>query len=137
VSAHLPVTFKPSEERATLEQLRKSIAPRVSAERKRLEREEAQRKAKADKEAAYAVLCGDKPLVSAWDGEVPGLEQALRETANDPDSIDVEKCTEPQLTTDNCWAITCNVRGKNAFGGLILLRKTYYYSKALGFQEAH
>jgi hypothetical protein len=136
VSAHLPATFKPALERTTLEQLRKAITPQVNAEKKRLEREEAQRKAKADKEAAYAALCGDKPTISSWDGEVVGLESHLRETANDPDSIDVEQCTNPQLTTDNCWVMTCNVRGKNGFGALILLRKTYYYSKALGFQEA-
>lgn len=136
LTARLPATFKPAVERTTIEQLRKAIAPQVTAERKRLEREETQRKAKADKEAAYAALCGDKPGLSAWDGEVIGLESQLRESANDPDSIDVEKCTDPQLTTDNCWVVTCNVRGKNGFGALILLRKTYYYSKALGFQEA-
>jgi hypothetical protein len=137
LAAHLPATFKPTTERASVEQLKKAIAPQVTAERKRLEREEAQRKARAAKAEAYAALCGEKPLVSSWSGEVVGLESTLKETANDPDSIDVDKCTDPKLTTDNCWLVTCNVRGKNAFGALILLRKTYYYSKALGFQEAH
>lgn len=136
-AAHLPPTFKPDAQRSTLEQLKKAIAPRVTSEKQRLEREAAQRKAQADKEAVYAAVCGEKPLVSSWDGEVVGLESSLRESANDPDSIDVEKCTDPKLTPTNCWVVTCNVRGKNGFGALILLRKTYYYSKSLGFQEAH
>jgi len=38
-------------------------------------------------------LCGDKPQRSGWDGEIVGLEAHIKETANDPDSIDVENCT--------------------------------------------
>ncbi len=91
---------------------------------------------KADIAAAevYRALCGDKPQRSGWDGEIVGLEAHIKQTANDPDSIDVENCTLPQLTEKHCWVSTCNVRGKNAFNALILLRKTYSFSK-LGIEE--
>lgn len=96
----------------------------------------AERKQQAANAAAemYEKLCGDKPERSGWDGEIIGLERHIKETANDPDSIDVEKCTVPVMTEKRCWVSTCNVRGKNAFGALILLRKTYSFSK-LGVEE--
>jgi hypothetical protein len=115
---------------------RKQLEPEQAIARTKDERAQAAAKAKEDKAAVYAALCGEKPSISSWDGEVIGLERALKETANDPDSIDVEKCTNPVLTTENCWLVTCNVRGKNGFGALILQRHTFAYSKALGFQEA-
>lgn len=82
----------------------------------------------------YEKLCGEKPVQSAWDGSIIGLERNIKETANDPDSIDVAKCTLPELSEKHCWVSTCNVRGKNAFGALILLRKTYSFS-TLGIEE--
>lgn len=147
VAERLPRGFNAAAVRTEVEQLRKAIAGPVNAERKRVEREQAlvrakaereqaAAKAKEEKEAAYAAICGEKPTISSWDGEVIGLERALKETAHDPDSIDVEKCTNPILTTGSCWLVTCNVRGKNAFGAMILQRRTFSYSKALGFQEA-
>lgn len=147
IAERLPSGFKYAAVRAEVEQLKKGIAGLVNAERKRLEREQAlarakeereraAAKAKEEKEAAYAAICGEKPMVSSWDGEVIGLESALKDTAHDPDSIDVEKCTNPILTTGSCWRVTCDVRGKNAFGAMIRQRRTFSYSKALGFQEA-
>lgn len=71
----------------------------------------------------YARLCGgDPPQLSPWDGALLGAEQAIAETAHDPDSIDVERCTVPVLTPDDCWTTICQVRGRNAFGALILHR---------------
>jgi hypothetical protein len=131
----LPPNVNVAPRRAEVDRLRLTIAPQVKSERKRLDREEAARKAKAEKEAAYLALCGEKPMVSAWDGEVVGLARVIKDGAHDPDSIVVDKCTVPVLTERNCWRVTCNVRGKNAFGGLILQRKTYSYSR-LGFEEA-
>lgn len=78
--------------------------------------------------AAYKELCGEKPEISSWDGEIIGLEAVIRRNAHDPSSIDVEKCSNPVLTLNNCWVSTCNVRGKNAFGALILNRVTYSFS---------
>lgn len=142
----LPPNLNVAPRRAEVDRLRVAIASQVQGERKRLEREEiirkaraekeeAARKAKAEKEAAYLALCGEKPMVSSWDGEVVGLARVIKESAHDPDSISVDKCTEPVLTQRNCWILTCNVRGKNAFGGMILQRKTYAKS-AVGFEEA-
>lgn len=109
--------------RATVESKRRAIASRVQKQ----EMQEAAAR-------LYEKACGDKPRLSPWDGEVVGLEDHLKETANDPSSIDVEKCTIPVMTEKHCWVSSCNVRGKNAFGALILLRKTYSFS-TLGIEE--
>lgn len=122
--------FEPDKLKAKVTSLKAGIASGVATEKRRLKKEEEQRA----KDEAYAALCGPAPVVGAWDGELVGLERALKETANDPDSIDVENCTQPVLTKGRCWMSTCNVRGKNAFGALILLRKTYAHSK-LGYEE--
>jgi hypothetical protein len=109
---------------ATAEQYLRSVkAPAEKAKQKKIEEE------------AYAILCGPSPQPDSWDGEIPGLEYAIARTAHDPDSIDVENCTRPVLTTKRCWQFTCDVRGKNAFGALVLNVKTFYYSKIAGFEE--
>jgi hypothetical protein len=147
VKRYVPEEFNIATKRAEVEQLRKTIAGPLAQEKKRLEREElarrareekeeAKRKAQEAKDAAYAAMCGDKPVVGGWDGEVVGLESALRQTAHDPGSIDVENCTTPILTQGACWRFRCNVRGKNMFGAMILQQKWFSYSNALGFQEA-
>lgn len=129
--AYLPKDFDPAKKRRETERHKMSIAGPVAREKKRLEQEAEKRK----QAEAYAALCGTAPTISAWDGEVVGLESALKETAHDPDSIDVEHCTTPVLTGKICWVFSCDVRGKNMFGAKILLRKKFSYSTALGFQE--
>lgn len=70
---------------------------------------------------ALSVVCGDDPpVVGGWDGELVGAERYLRQTAHDPGSIDVENCTRPILTRRNCWQVRCQVRGRNAFGAMVL-----------------
>lgn len=135
LSKYLPPDFSVSAQRAEITKLKAAIATPVGQEKKRVEREEKKRLEAEQKQAAYAAVCGEAPLHGGFDGEVAGLESTIARTAHDPDSIDVENCTKPQLTTDNCWQFTCDVRGKNAFGALILNRNTYYYSKMLGFSE--
>ncbi len=95
--------------------------------------EAALQKARIEREAvAYA--CGEKPERSAWDGAIIGLESALKENAHDPRSIDVSACSEPVMSDKRCWIFRCKVRGKNAFGALIL--KTPMYEKnRFGFSE--
>ena len=61
----------------------------------------------------------------------------IKQTAHDPDSIDVENCTQPVMSGEACWLFGCDVRGKNAFGAKVFSRKRYSYSKALGFQEVN
>lgn len=70
-------------------------------------------------EAARAQRCGPTPVLGVWDGELIGSESFLQRGAHDPGSIDVEHCTRPQLT-NRCWVSTCDVRGRNAFGALVL-----------------
>jgi hypothetical protein len=141
----LPAGFDIASKQKDVSALRSQIAGPVAAERQRAERaeaarqakeakEEAARQAKEAKEAAYAAVCGEKPGLSAWDGELIGVASVLKESANDPDSIEVKNCTPPGLSSDNCWISTCDVRGKNAFGAKILKRITFSKSK-LGFQQ--
>lgn len=99
--------------RKDLERGQRRVAKRAAAARKKLVEEEAER-------AALALLCGPKPLQSGWDGSLPAVKDYLRESANDPDSIEVSDCTIPQLTKKYCWLSTCKVRGKNGFGAMIL-----------------
>lgn len=88
-------------------------------------------RAVAGQQALRALMdqCGAAPKVSQWDGELVGLEAHIEETANDPDSIDVENCTEPRLHKKLCWVSECSVRGKNAFGALILRRMQFAYAR--------
>ena len=86
----------------------------------RLGRERAARAAQRDR-------CGAAPSLSAWDGELIGSEFFVQQTAHDPDSIDVERCTPPSLTvdTDHCWVTTCDVLGRNGFGAMIRSRMQF------------
>jgi hypothetical protein len=135
--------FDPDRKKAEVVALKGGIASAVAGARRQAaaqeaaakKREQAEEKARAAQQA-YQQLCGEAPVASAWDGEVIGLARTIKETANDPDSIEVTNCTQPQMTTDNCWLTTCNVRGKNGFGGLVLQRQTWSYSKVLGFRRA-
>ncbi len=129
----------------TLEQAtgepKKYVPPKLSKTRKGIQKslKKAERivtkyeKEKAAMEA-YLALCGKEPVCGGWDGECVGIESALKSVAHDPSSIDVELCSDPVLTTKHCWVTTCNVRGKNAFGALILNRKRFSMSK-IGIEE--
>ena len=123
--------FDPGRKKAEVSAAKAGIAGAVVSARK----QQAAAEAVKAKEETYLALCGEAPRVSSWDGAPVGLESAIKKIANDPDSIDVSDCTTPVLSKDNCWVSTCNVRGKNGFGALILLRQTWSYSKALGFQQ--
>lgn len=121
-------------ERARVERARAHIASQVGRARAQAAAQK-RKEEKAQAEAqTLATVCGPKPTLGAWDGEVIGLERALRQTAHDPDSIDVENCTSPALTRNRCWVTSCNVRGRNAFGGMILTRKRFAISSA-GIEE--
>jgi hypothetical protein len=109
--------------RGVVEARKRALAPRVKQQQGAVAAAEVYRK-----------ICGEAPKLSAWDGEVIGLEHHIKQTAHDPSSIDVENRTEPRFSDKNCWVSTCDVRGKNAFGALILQRHTYSFSK-LGIEQ--
>lgn len=80
---------------------------------------------------ARVALCGEAaPLVGGFDGELVGAERFVARAAHDPDSVDVENCTPPVLTTDACWISVCDVRAKNAFGALVLNRYRFSVGRA-------
>jgi hypothetical protein len=76
----------------------------------------------AAEQQALAEVCGSAPSVGGWDGELIGSEAYMRRTAHDPGSIDVENCSSPILTRRQCWLSVCQVRGRNAFGAMVLNR---------------
>ena len=91
---------------------------------------QAARRAEAER-VALSLVCGDRaPVVGGWDGELVGAERYMRQTAHDPGSIDVEHCSTPQLTRRNCWVSTCQVRGRNAFGAMVLNSVTFSVGRA-------
>jgi hypothetical protein len=80
----------------------------------------------ADSRLRYMLSCGNAPRLSGWDGGSSDAESLLKRGAHDPDSIDVERCTAAELTSNRCWRFTCEVRGKNMFGALVLNEHTFY-----------
>lgn len=61
---------------------------------------------------------GERPTQSGWDGSYSPVKRYLERIANDPDSIDIDNCTEVYYTKDG-WLVGCDYRGRNAFGGMI------------------
>jgi hypothetical protein len=96
---------------------------------KKRQREEAKAaKEKAEQEALWAVCGGQPPTRSGWDNAYYGVERHLKQTAHDPDSIDVETCSTAVLT-DGCWRTSCVYRGKNGFGALIRKESTFFIAR--------
>jgi hypothetical protein len=60
---------------------------------------------------------GRAPVASAWDGSYSEVERYLERVARDPDSVEVDGCTEVKRAT-NGWLVGCNWRGRNGFGGM-------------------
>ncbi len=73
--------------------------------------------AQAEKEKAHGFQC-----LSAWNGSHRGLERAVKDSLNDPDSFEhVETLTWP-VGTDGRNQIMMTFRAKNGFGGVITSR---------------
>lgn len=53
------------------------------------------------------------------------MEYYLKEVANDPDSIEVDRCTKA-YQSERGWLVGCDYRGRNAFGGMI--RKSNWFT---------
>lgn len=82
-------------------------------------------------------LCGDPPVMSAWDGGLGSAERFVRQTAHDPDSINIENCSRPILDENLCWVTECAVRGRNVFGGMVLnyMRFQVMHGQVVGAEE--
>lgn len=115
---------------------REHIAASVTKERKRIELEKQQREREAEierKAAAYRARCGNAPTVSPFDGQLFGLVDAIRKKSRtDPGRFKIDHCTDPAMTTTDCWVSTCEVEGK-IFAGAF--RKKFAYSQREGFWE--
>lgn len=120
---YLPKSFSAEQIKKDIEKQMKQIKPKVENEKR-----------KESERLAYIAICGEKPYCGGWDGECVGIASAVKRVAHDPGSIDIENCTDPVLTKDQCWVTTCDVRGKNMFGAMILQRKSFSISK-LGIEE--
>lgn len=121
---------------SAIQATRKQIQSQAAQQRKAEEKREAENKRAELKAQAMRELCGDKPARDAWDGDIIGIESWLERTAHDPDSIDVENCTDPVMT-DNCWRTRCLVRGKNAFGAMVATNKTFYMGRNPNARNLH
>jgi hypothetical protein len=124
----------PAAEKAKVERKRQRIAIQVrtatAAKELALKKEEQEKR----EAATLATVCGPQPACSSWDGECVGIASALKDVAGDPSAVTVSKCSAPVLTKDKCWVTTCDVRGKNAFGGMVRSRRRFSIS-ALGVSD--
>jgi hypothetical protein len=86
-------------------------------ERQRIALEQA--RAAAVRAEAAAALRGPRPEASGWDGSYREVKRYLKAVARDPDSVEIDGCTEVRVDERrNAWVVGCNWRGRNGFGGM-------------------
>jgi len=61
---------------------------------------------------------GEPPKKSSWNDSYLSVKWYLEEKAHDPDSLEIDSCTELYYTEDG-WLVGCNYRGRNAFGAIV------------------
>ncbi|MDP2322535.1 MAG: hypothetical protein Q8N51_00705 [Gammaproteobacteria bacterium] len=77
-----------------------------------------QKRESAQRSHAEEAVSGPRP------GEHDALgavESYLRRTANDPGSVEIQRCAKP-FSGRTGWATLCDFRAKNGFGALVLQR---------------
>lgn len=85
------------------------------------EQEKERLEAKREKEKKRLVAkFGRRPIVGpGFSGyNCPEIEVYLQQTAHDPDSIELENCTNVKRTRQG-WLVGCTYRGRNGFGGVV------------------
>lgn len=70
------------------------------------------------REVRLAATRGPVPGVSAWSGSATAVTRYLNSVANDPGSIEIERCGDVMILGDEYYQ-DCIYRGRNAFGGLV------------------
>lgn len=111
----------PKPRKLTAEERRRAAERKAAREQHQREEEQREHDMAAAAVEASAKFCGPAPERSKWDGIYVGLARAYKTIANDPDSIEFVSCTDADLReAPTCWAFSCDVRGKNAFGAKIL-----------------
>jgi len=81
----------------------------------------------SEEEKAYAKKFGLAPTLDLTTHIPTLIQRHWRQTAKDPDSYKIMKCTKP-LATDQGWRTTCMI-SLNTNSGLQLQEKTYYIDK--------
>jgi hypothetical protein len=71
---------------------------------------------------ALAVIRGDKPLNSGWDGSCAPCEHYIKANLNDPSSYEHVGTTVAQIDGEY-WTVMTRFRAKNAFGALVINEK--------------
>lgn len=63
---------------------------------------------------------GAKPEPSAWDGSYDPVERFLEPRLHDPESLEWQGCSEPEVIEGEGWRVYCEYRANNAFGAQVL-----------------
>lgn len=100
------------------EAARKKAAEAAEAEHARNLKAIALRKKRVDR-------VGEPPVPSAWDGTYHEVERYLKSVANDPDSIEMNRCTKAVYSEEG-WIVACEFFGRNAFNAK--LRKQAWFT---------
>jgi hypothetical protein len=129
------VTIYPPPKKPTEADRKAAAARKLARETKRAEQEAKKQEVAALVQRVSDEFCGPAPERRAWNGIYRGLEDAFKEVANDPDSVDFSECTDLiRKGPPTCWVTACRVRAKNGFGARIL--KTIVFGKShLGWRE--
>jgi hypothetical protein len=102
--------------------LDRTVAGKAAQQQRRRDREAREAAAARQLREAQSAACGTTaPSYYA-------VERYLKQSAHDPDSIDVDSCT-PAVLTDRCWQMACVYRGKNAFGALIRKSSLFWLAR--------
>lgn len=70
------------------------------------------------KKIAEQQFYGAKPTQSRWDDSYSAVNQYLKQTMRDPDSLDIDRCSKVYKVENLGWVVGCRYREKNGFGGI-------------------
>lgn len=96
---------------------------KIAAEQER-QRKIAQQK--AEEQRRIAELKGPKPQEGGWDGAVPCVKRALKESMKDPDSFEIIDVS-PVVDSGTHWTQRVKYRAKNSFGGFVVEQKLIHF----------
>ena len=95
-----------------------AIAPNNKKYQAKLKHYQQKKQAAEKKERDRIRRLGEKPHL-AWSGGYMEVDRYLEKTAHDPDSIDVQRCSDIYYN-DTGWLVQCTYRGKNMLGAYII-----------------
>lgn len=69
---------------------------------------------------------GDKPQPSAWDGSYYPVDKYLKAHLKDPDSYDLQSCSDEPRADGPYWQVRCTYRANNSFGAKVLESHVFF-----------